>query len=68
MSGKCAGRRAVPRNGEYRVYAGKDATVALDRVYVFAVQWGARFGSTDGAFKTRKNYCFFNVCAPAGAD
>jgi hypothetical protein len=25
-------------SGEYRVYAGKDATVALDRVYVFAVQ------------------------------
>jgi len=28
----------MPLNGEYRVYAGKSATVALDRVYVFAVQ------------------------------
>jgi hypothetical protein len=28
----------MPLNGEYRIYAGKNATVALDRVYVFAVQ------------------------------
>jgi len=29
---------SMPLSGEYRIYAGKDATLALDRVYVFAVQ------------------------------
>jgi len=28
----------MPLNGEYRIYAATDATVALDRVYVFAVR------------------------------
>ena len=28
----------MPLKREYRIYGGKDATVALDRVYVYAVR------------------------------